>query len=67
VPYAYTQKLLGIAQISAFPSLYELFLSFKEFLLIYAQKENFINIDDDDDTLVLINKDARVYVQAYKA
>jgi len=65
--YVHMQELLGIAQIPAFPSLYKLFFSFKEFLFVCTQEENIIYIDDDDNTLVFINKDPRVQVQAYKA
>jgi hypothetical protein len=59
-PYAHAQELLGITQIPAFPSLHKELLSFKEFLLICAQEENVVYIDNDDDTLVFINKDPRV-------
>jgi hypothetical protein len=59
-PYAHVQKLLGIAQISAFPSLHKLFLSFKEFLLVCTQEENIVYIDNDNNTLVFVNKESRV-------
>jgi hypothetical protein len=59
-PYVYVQELLGIAQIPAFLSLHKESLSTKEFLLVCTQEENVIYIDDDDDTLVFINKDTRV-------
>jgi hypothetical protein len=59
-PYAHVQELLGIAQISAFPSLHKELLSFKEFLLVCTQEENIIYIDDNNNTLVFINKESRV-------
>ena len=59
-PYAHAQKLLGITQVPAFPSLHKEFLSFKEFLLVCTQEENIVYIDDDDDTLVFIYKESRV-------
>ena len=60
VPYAHTQKLLGIAQIPVFSLLHKLFLSFKEFLFVCTQEENIVYIDNDDDTLVFIDKESRV-------
>jgi hypothetical protein len=59
MPYAHMQELLGITQIPVLPSLHQLFLSFKEFL-VCTQKENIIYIDNDDNTLVFINKELRV-------
>jgi len=47
-PYVHMQKLLGITQIPVFPSLHKLFLSIKEFLLVCAQEENIVYIDDDN-------------------
>ena len=61
------QELLGVPQISAFPLLHKQFLYFKEFLFVYTQEENIINIDDDNDALVFIYKGPRVWAQAYKA
>jgi hypothetical protein len=60
VPYVHVQELLGIAQIPAFSSLHKEFLSSKEFLLVCTQKENIVYINDDDNTLVFINKESRV-------
>jgi len=54
------QELLGITQISAIPLLHKLFLSFKEFLFVCTQEENIVYIDNDDDTLVFIDKESRV-------
>jgi hypothetical protein len=35
-------------------------LSFKEFLLVCTQEENIVYIDDNNNTLVFINKESRV-------